>query len=386
LALPAALQGSVEFFTDGRSAVAAAFAGLPLCSGDEVLFPIYHCGSEFEELVQCGLVPRWYSLDARLEVRIETLEAARTAVTRAVYVIHYLGWPQAMAPIAEFCRRHSLLLIEDCAQALYSRDGSAPVGGHADCAIFSLHKFLPLTDGGVLRWNHAAPKPKARPAGGQARELDQRKRARRALAAPGMPATWLALSEAAVRVWQALLARANRRLRRHPPASAPADEQPAAADAPFAAQPDSIDALMRIDHDAVIAKRRQNGRRLHALFEARPGATPVFPSDTDGYVPLVFAVHIYNPEPLLAELAACGIEAGLHWSSVDTRVPYAEHAQVVRLKTHLVVLPVHQDMTADDFERIERAAAAALPEPREPREVGVAGNMVQAPIAVAQVQ
>jgi hypothetical protein len=43
-------------------------------------------------------------------------------------------------------------------------------------------------------------------------------------------------------------------------------------------------------------------------------------------------------------------------------------------------------MTADDFERIERAAAAALPEPREPREVGVAGNMVQAPIAVAQVQ
>jgi dTDP-4-amino-4,6-dideoxygalactose transaminase len=72
---------------------------------------------------------------ATLAPRVEDLERARTARTRAVLVVHLFGGRVDLGPIAAFARRHELLLVEDSAQAFTGIDSLAPSG--ADVSMFS---------------------------------------------------------------------------------------------------------------------------------------------------------------------------------------------------------------------------------------------------------
>ena len=60
--------------------------------------------------------------------RSPDLERARTERTRAVLVVHLFGGRLDLAPIARFCRRHDLMLVEDSAQAFTGPDSLAPTG------------------------------------------------------------------------------------------------------------------------------------------------------------------------------------------------------------------------------------------------------------------
>ena len=72
---------------------------------------------------------------ATLAPRVEDLERACTARTRAVLVVHLFGGRIDLTPVAEFARRHDLMLIEDSAQAFTGIDSLAPSG--ADVSMFS---------------------------------------------------------------------------------------------------------------------------------------------------------------------------------------------------------------------------------------------------------
>ena len=72
---------------------------------------------------------------ATLAPRVEDLERACTARTRAVMVVHLFGGRIDLWPVADFARRHDLLLIEDSAQAFTGADSLAPSG--ADVSMFS---------------------------------------------------------------------------------------------------------------------------------------------------------------------------------------------------------------------------------------------------------
>ena len=58
-----------------------------------------------------------------------------------------------MAALAELCRRRNMRLVEDCALALLSADGSLPLGTAGDWAVFCLYKTLPLPNGALLVQN-----------------------------------------------------------------------------------------------------------------------------------------------------------------------------------------------------------------------------------------
>ena len=60
-----------------------------------------------------------------------------------------------MPALADLCRRRNMLLVEDCALALLSADGSQPLGTFGDWAVFCLYKTLPLPNGAVLVQNTA---------------------------------------------------------------------------------------------------------------------------------------------------------------------------------------------------------------------------------------
>jgi perosamine synthetase len=72
---------------------------------------------------------------ATLAPRIEDLERACTPRTRAVMIVHLYGGRIDLRPVADFARRHDLLLIEDSAQAFTGTRSLAPSG--ADVSMFS---------------------------------------------------------------------------------------------------------------------------------------------------------------------------------------------------------------------------------------------------------
>jgi dTDP-4-amino-4,6-dideoxygalactose transaminase len=75
--------------------------------------------------------------------------------TRGIIVTHYFGFPQEMAEVKRLCARSGLLLIEDCAHALYSRSHSGHLlGTIGDFGIFSLYKIIALPNGGGLLVNN----------------------------------------------------------------------------------------------------------------------------------------------------------------------------------------------------------------------------------------
>jgi perosamine synthetase len=72
---------------------------------------------------------------ATLAPRLEDLEQACTDRTRALLVVHLFGGRIDLRPVADFARRHDLLLVEDSAQAFTGTDSLA--SSEADVSMFS---------------------------------------------------------------------------------------------------------------------------------------------------------------------------------------------------------------------------------------------------------
>ncbi len=334
-ALPPALQRSenLAFFEDGRTALDHGLEALPLRAGDEIAFPAYHCGSEFEVLLRRGFRLRYYDVPTTLAVGPETIARAVGPETRAVYLIHYLGWPQDTAAISAFCRERGLLLIEDCAQALYGDCPDRPIGRHGDLAIFSLHKFLPLADGGAATAGPNLPRIGSGRAVGRRDERAARLRTRTMRLARKTGTRAFAGTLAA---W--LLPALGRRLGLYPSATG------------RAMTAFSRRTLAATDHSAVAAARRANFAAIAERLADTPGLAPLHDRLEDGVVPLLFPAFVDNAGPLAEALSKAGVEAGAHWAGGDFRFPLQAFPNIIFLKTHLVVFPVHQEISIDDIE------------------------------------
>jgi len=136
---------------NARAGIRQACDRLGLGPGDEILVPAWNCGSEVDPLLDAGLSVRLFPTDRAGRADPDEIAARLGPKTRAVYLIHYFGWPQPeAAAISELCRARGLALIEDCALALLSDDGQGAVGRHGDASVFCLYKFFPLIGGGAL--------------------------------------------------------------------------------------------------------------------------------------------------------------------------------------------------------------------------------------------
>jgi dTDP-4-amino-4,6-dideoxygalactose transaminase len=83
----------------------------------------------------------------------DRLEAAITPRTRGIIVVHLFGQPARMDEIMAIARRHSLFVIEDCAQAVGARYRGTPVGMRGDVGTFSFYPTKNLGgcgEGGAL--------------------------------------------------------------------------------------------------------------------------------------------------------------------------------------------------------------------------------------------
>jgi len=138
-------------------ALAHGLRGLGLEPGAEVLAPTALGDHEREALQRAGLSVRHYAGFAPPED--EPGERVR-----ALYLVHWLGFPQAAAEWRAYCDRHELKLIEDASQAWLAWDEDGTVGSHGDIALFSPEATFGLPIGGLLTWREEAgeaPEPGA---------------------------------------------------------------------------------------------------------------------------------------------------------------------------------------------------------------------------------
>ncbi|AGS38792.1 DegT/DnrJ/EryC1/StrS family aminotransferase [Cycloclasticus zancles] len=135
-------------------------------AGDEVIVPSNTFIATWFAVTECGATP------VPVEPNIDThnidpvlIGEAITSRTRAIIPVHLYGQSADMDPINELASKHSLLVIEDAAQAQGARYKGRRVGslGHAAATSFYPGKNLgALGDGGAILTNdqHLADKVK----------------------------------------------------------------------------------------------------------------------------------------------------------------------------------------------------------------------------------
>jgi CDP-6-deoxy-D-xylo-4-hexulose-3-dehydrase len=117
-------------------------------SGDEVITVAAGFPTTVNPIVQNGLVPVFVDVTLpTYDIDVEAMEAAVSDRTRAVVLAHTLGNPFDLGAVVDLCRRHGLMLVEDCCDALGATYHGKPVGSFGDLATLSFYPAHQITTG-----------------------------------------------------------------------------------------------------------------------------------------------------------------------------------------------------------------------------------------------
>lgn len=144
---------------NGTDAIELALHAANIGSGDEVITVAHTAAATVCAIEQTGATP--VMVDIKLDTYTmdpEAAEAAMTPRTKALIPVHLYGFPADMTALANFAKRHDLLLIEDCAQAHGARWKGQSVGTLGQMGTFSFYPTKNLGacgDGGAIITNDA---------------------------------------------------------------------------------------------------------------------------------------------------------------------------------------------------------------------------------------
>ena len=120
--------------------------------GDEIIVPALSWSTTVWPLIQLGLVPVVVDIDpATLNIDPNEIEAAITEKTRGVMIVHVYGNPCDLEAILDICNRHSLILVEDCCEALGAKYEDKAVGSFGRMGTYSFYFSHHITtlEGGI---------------------------------------------------------------------------------------------------------------------------------------------------------------------------------------------------------------------------------------------
>jgi dTDP-3-amino-3,4,6-trideoxy-alpha-D-glucose transaminase len=139
---------------NGTDALALILRACEVGAGDEVIVPAYTAVATWMAVSMTGATPVGVDVCAdTCNIDPAAVEEAVSARTRAVVPVHLFGQPADLAAIEPIAARHSLVIVEDAAQAHGARHRGALVGGLARAASFSFYPTKNLGamgDGGAI--------------------------------------------------------------------------------------------------------------------------------------------------------------------------------------------------------------------------------------------
>ena len=154
----AELSGAAKALLTHSCTAALEMAAI-LCDlgpGDEVIMPSFTFVSTANAVVLRRATPVFVDIDPQtLNIDPSAVAAAVTPRTRAIFAVHYAGFPADMDALAAIAGQHGLILVEDAAQAFGSTYHGRPAGSLGDLAAFSFHetKNIISGEGGALTIN-----------------------------------------------------------------------------------------------------------------------------------------------------------------------------------------------------------------------------------------
>jgi len=138
--------------SSGTSAIHSMFVAAGFHDGDEVICPAYTFFATVTPLLFTGAKPVLCDCDENGNIDPNEIEKRITSRTKGVIITHMWGIPCQMDKIVEICKKHKLLLLEDCSHAHGARYKNQVVGSFGDMAAWSLQgpKNVSGGEGGIL--------------------------------------------------------------------------------------------------------------------------------------------------------------------------------------------------------------------------------------------
>jgi dTDP-4-amino-4,6-dideoxygalactose transaminase len=343
---------SIRYHYLGRYANLALLRALGL-GGKEMLFPSYFEPQILSTALAAGVRPRFYPVRDGMTVDVEELVAALTPDTRAIFLIHYVGFPAPIGETMKLARERDLIVIEDCAHALLSDLDGEPLGSFGNGAIFSFYKWAPVPNGGALVCR-----------GPVVREPEEGRRPTRAsgIALPafslldhvafhgGVPGRALRSCTRAGGRWVNHLA--------HLRYVGTGGEQLDESLFGLAMSPIGHRILRAQRFDEIAARRRRNYQLLADLLADI--APPVHGALPQGVTPLFYPAEVEGKREVLAKLARRGVEGRNFWEPHHPLAPPGLFPDADRMRQRILELPIHQDLEAEAIGAMANEVRAVL--------------------------
>ncbi|MCF2529993.1 DegT/DnrJ/EryC1/StrS family aminotransferase [Yinghuangia soli] len=135
------------------TALHLALIGAGVGPGDEVVVPSFSFIATANAVRYVGARPVFADVDAATgNLTAETVDAVRTAATRAVVLVDQGGVPADLDAVRELCDPLGIVVVEDAACGAGSLLRGRPVGAGAAFATYSFHprKLLTCGEGGMV--------------------------------------------------------------------------------------------------------------------------------------------------------------------------------------------------------------------------------------------
>ena len=134
--------------SSGTSALHLSLLALDLQDGDEVIVPSFAFIAVANAVRYVDAIPVFVDIDpVTLNLDPLSIEAAISAKTKAIIVVHTFGVPADMDRIREIAERHRLFLVEDSCEALGAEYRGKRTGGIGDIGVFGFYPNKQITAG-----------------------------------------------------------------------------------------------------------------------------------------------------------------------------------------------------------------------------------------------
>ena len=141
---------------NGTMALILGLKALGIGPGDEVIVPDVTFFASATSVEFLGAKPIFVDVREDLQINVEDCERVLTENTKAIMPVHLFGFTANMDEVMAFAKKHSLLVIEDAAQALGIKRKNKGCGSFGDVGCFSFFadKTLTTAEGGFVTTNN----------------------------------------------------------------------------------------------------------------------------------------------------------------------------------------------------------------------------------------
>ena len=129
----------------------------PIQKGDEIITPAVTWSTTVAPMFCIGAVPRFVDVNlSDFSIDADQIESAINEKTKAIMIVHVLGFPCNMDKIVKIAKKRSLYLIEDCCESHGAEFNGKKVGSFGDFSTFSFFWSHHLTsiEGGMALTNN----------------------------------------------------------------------------------------------------------------------------------------------------------------------------------------------------------------------------------------